>query len=331
MHWRAYALSLVVALVSVWIILSSEAFQECVNKSYYESADKEPEKGVSLFLSWIEWRKACTGTFLKENGEAITALFTIILAFSTIGLWLSTNRLWDAGERQLKVVQDNFARQLAENREIAETNWKQSSQSILTSIEATKAATSQAESASRQAKIAEDALIKIERPYVLVTRLGYIQPPSTSVLESGKIKIISGHHVTYQIGNFGRTAALLHEVRHVFQVESAKGVPDNPFSLKPPPRPILEGFDAGYALAAGEIEEDQYFTLPKHIDISDNGSPKLSSGKTIFMFVRVRYEDAAGGPVRDSVSTWKYDLSQHHFLKCGGKQHNYEIEVDPTS
>jgi hypothetical protein len=33
------------------------------------------------------------GEFLKEYGEAITALFTVVLSISTIGLWLQTKRL----------------------------------------------------------------------------------------------------------------------------------------------------------------------------------------------------------------------------------------------
>jgi hypothetical protein len=40
-------------------------------------------------------------TFFEDHSEAVTAAFTIVLAVSTIGLWLSTYRLWQAGDTQI--------------------------------------------------------------------------------------------------------------------------------------------------------------------------------------------------------------------------------------
>lgn len=42
---------------------------------------------------------------LDKHGEAITALFTVVLAISTILLWLETRRISKAGERQIAVAQ----------------------------------------------------------------------------------------------------------------------------------------------------------------------------------------------------------------------------------
>lgn len=42
--------------------------------------------------------------YLNDNGAAVTAIFTIVLAFSTVGLWQATYRLWDAAERQMELT-----------------------------------------------------------------------------------------------------------------------------------------------------------------------------------------------------------------------------------
>lgn len=42
--------------------------------------------------------------FLNTNGAAVTAIFTIVLAFSTVGLWQATYRLWDTAERQMDLT-----------------------------------------------------------------------------------------------------------------------------------------------------------------------------------------------------------------------------------
>ncbi len=46
------------------------------------------------------------GKFFDHHEGAITALFTIVLAFSTIALWRSTHKLWKAGENQISVARD---------------------------------------------------------------------------------------------------------------------------------------------------------------------------------------------------------------------------------
>jgi hypothetical protein len=41
---------------------------------------------------------------VERHDKSIVALFTVILAVSTIGLWFAVVRLWDAGQRQLKLI-----------------------------------------------------------------------------------------------------------------------------------------------------------------------------------------------------------------------------------
>jgi hypothetical protein len=62
----------------------------------------------SLLLSQrgFEWIKR------DDNDKAVVAAFTIVLGISTIGLWLATNKLWGAGERQLKHLGETAAMEL---------------------------------------------------------------------------------------------------------------------------------------------------------------------------------------------------------------------------
>jgi hypothetical protein len=72
-HWRSRFVALLSIVVILSIVWFSNAFQDCIQKSYYESSDYEPEKGISQVIGALRWSKTCTGEFLKEDGEAITA------------------------------------------------------------------------------------------------------------------------------------------------------------------------------------------------------------------------------------------------------------------
>jgi hypothetical protein len=65
--------------------------------------------------------------FIERHDKSIVATFTVVLAISTIGLWLATKRLWEAGERQIKTTRSVAAvqarhtqRQLKHAEETAE-------------------------------------------------------------------------------------------------------------------------------------------------------------------------------------------------------------------
>jgi len=298
----------------------------CHPSGTHTAADKANQEHCNAFHGPILVSLEALVGFFEDHGEAVTAAFTIVLAISTIGLWVSTRDLWTAGENQIALIKENVDKELAQNREIAQGNWDQMSESIAAAIEAGKAAAIQADSAARQAKVAEDTFAKLERPYVIVTNLSIIKPSKTTVN-----LVINGPHITYKVGNYGRMPAIIHDIRNVFQVAEIIKTPDNPFSSVPPHRLLSEGFNAGYAIGAGAIlPDDQIFYLPGHIDFEERSgwyAPKLSRGHTIFMFVKIRYEDT-GDLVRDAVSTWRYDLSTHYFLRYGGKEYNYEKEAD---
>jgi hypothetical protein len=92
-HWKSWAIAFLAIIIFCWVGFASEAFQQCIIKSYYESSDHEPEKGIAQILSTLRWTETCAGEFFREDGEAITAFFTLVLGISTVALWWSTRDL----------------------------------------------------------------------------------------------------------------------------------------------------------------------------------------------------------------------------------------------
>jgi hypothetical protein len=111
-HGRSWFISLLAVAIACLTVWFSEAFQQCMNQSHYESSDYEPEKGVAQIITALGWGKTCSGYFLKEDGDAITAFFTLVLGISTIGLWLSTQNLWKVTDATLDHAQDTARKQL---------------------------------------------------------------------------------------------------------------------------------------------------------------------------------------------------------------------------
>ena len=109
--WRGRLLVLGALLFSAWIVAGSKSFQSCMQEEQHKSAIEDAVKGPTQFFAAISAHKDCAGHFVEENGEGIIASFSIILAISTIGLWLAANRLWAAGEKQFALLSETAAAQ----------------------------------------------------------------------------------------------------------------------------------------------------------------------------------------------------------------------------
>lgn len=57
-----------------------------------QSSNYNFEKRIAIILIEPGRTKGCAGEFFKDDGEAITAAFTVILAISTILLWITTRQ-----------------------------------------------------------------------------------------------------------------------------------------------------------------------------------------------------------------------------------------------
>src|SRR5947209_2609410 len=104
---RRFALPLGLAFafaVSFLFVETSETFHECVEHAQYKAAQTPPHQKPADITVSFSMHQHCWGNFVEKNADGIVALFTIILAGSTIGLWISTNKLWKAGENQIALI-----------------------------------------------------------------------------------------------------------------------------------------------------------------------------------------------------------------------------------
>jgi hypothetical protein len=110
-----------------------------------------------------------------DNDKAVVAGFTIVLAISTIGLWLATNNLWEAGERQLELLAKTSAAQTRD-------------------MEASINAANEANQLNRQNASAD------RRPWLAITNIDvHLMKPSSG----GMLDIT----FSYSVENFGKTPA----------------------------------------------------------------------------------------------------------------------------
>jgi hypothetical protein len=76
-----------------------------------QAADHNEPKYCPAFHTGLAVFFERTDHFLEAHDKSVIGGFTIVLAISTIGLWLATNKLWAAGEKQLEVLSESAAAQ----------------------------------------------------------------------------------------------------------------------------------------------------------------------------------------------------------------------------
>jgi hypothetical protein len=135
--WLAVGFVLIVGFISL-IPAHGEICKEA------EKAQQEPCTSYRL----VPFLVIEIGKILDALGVAVAALATIFIAWFTLSLRQSTDKLWDAGERQLKLLADTSAAQ---------------SRDMQGSIKA-------AESAAIAAQVSADAAVAVERArfYVVI-------------------------------------------------------------------------------------------------------------------------------------------------------------------
>jgi hypothetical protein len=112
-EWKAPLIGAAAALVAfVFVAQNSETFRTCIENYQYKAAQRTLPKQISDVPIPFGVRVNCWGTYIRETAEGITAVFTIILAGSTIALWLSTKRLWRVTDESLRHAEKTTQRQL---------------------------------------------------------------------------------------------------------------------------------------------------------------------------------------------------------------------------
>jgi hypothetical protein len=98
-NWRSWLIVLIALGFVCWIVIDSSSFQNCMQQNKGQTSQQSLEKGIANIFITLTLGKGCTGYFLKENGEGVIAIFTIVLAISTFLLWGVTRTAADAAKR----------------------------------------------------------------------------------------------------------------------------------------------------------------------------------------------------------------------------------------
>jgi len=115
--WLCVLCLLLLAQLVSWFYAGPNASLCLIEPEHYEQAAADDNQNYcptffagAFLLSkrGFEWIKR------DDNDKAVVAGFTIVLAISTIGLWLATNKLWEAGEKQFGLLSEGAISQAAD-------------------------------------------------------------------------------------------------------------------------------------------------------------------------------------------------------------------------
>lgn len=161
--------------------------------SYRECArtyNRQDHTSIGGILENIQLVIACEGTFFQQNEGTIVAIAIICIAFFTLALQRSTARLWKVGERQVAV----------------------------------------AETAAETARLSAQAAVLSERAHLLVSIKGSNLEKALQLARSDGASEptvatpVDPPSVDYVLSNYGRTSALLREVKHGLTWEAFDGL-----------------------------------------------------------------------------------------------------------
>src|SRR6478735_5072704 len=93
---RAWVFFAILLLIGALLVSTAPSFQACLREGAPQATTKTPTSepqnhGTSYFVAMSP--RGCLGRFFTENREDIIAAFALILALSTIFLWLATRDL----------------------------------------------------------------------------------------------------------------------------------------------------------------------------------------------------------------------------------------------
>jgi len=98
-HWGILAAIVVILLIVYPSLALSPTFQTCVHGIPSYTTGEHQREGLPYFLFFQVRLIGCAGPFVDVNANAIIAVFTIILAVSTIALWIATQSTLNHAER----------------------------------------------------------------------------------------------------------------------------------------------------------------------------------------------------------------------------------------
>jgi len=225
-----------------------------------DDTHKQQERQGEPFRQWLV-------TLYQKTIDDPVALFTLVLAISTILLWFVTRKSANA------------------------------------------------------ARDAAEVLPATERPYVLIIGGGFLQVSSEVTQDSRPV-------VLYRCGNFGKTPAIIENLRAGF-TRNSNGQPDSPNRVED-----THGLLLARILKGGEeisplwvVCPDDWITGDVAVTRGENvllvRQPTTTEGEELFLRIIVNYRGAFTKGHETSVC-WKFCFGEHMFLQYGGNEYNYE-------
>jgi hypothetical protein len=192
--WKAWTILAAAAVLTCWVIGTSEALEGFIHTHKHQrtyEALYQSHSFIGRTLVRIRLNIAAVGHFTAENGEAITALFTIVLAGSTIFLWRATEKLYETGENQIAAAADAAAKQAIDT-----------ATSLGLAKDAADAAKTAADAADRSARTA----VGVELPILHVESVS-----AGSELTTEPTNWANKIFITVSVKNYGRSPAVVKE------------------------------------------------------------------------------------------------------------------------
>jgi hypothetical protein len=290
----------VLSVSAFWIVilvLQSDATAYGEICEYTQAGQKECTTHHIILVALWKIQKV-----LNDIGATITALATIAIAVFTYTLKKSTDKLWDAGERQLKSAQEAAAEQSGlMSRSVA-------------------AAANTAAASMRHAIAAESSLENIERPYIFVFGVSPI-----------RMGVTGEFFVEYSVANYGKMPAIIDGAFIGFVFSD---------TVEPPSAPLMEDSHtllASPILQSGEKRENIIEYLPIgmitpdiNVEVRDDSKPgfmtpifDVPKGSDVFFRATIEYH----GPSSEGHETsalWLVNYpSPGQLAQRGGDKYNY--------
>jgi hypothetical protein len=295
LFWLMAGLVLVVGVMS----LIPAHYEIC------KEAEKAQQEGcISYQVVPFAWIKVAQ--ILDKAGVAVTALATIFIAAFTFTLKAATDRLWKAGDEQLKFVRESAIEQAA-------------------NTEASLAISDKAAAAAeRSAKVAEDALFVAQRPYIFVTIAQFREQLNPNTFNYTGPEVWPW--IDFQLENHGRTAASIIEI-----------CADSACVAKLPAGPVYREQTKYYTphlVGADKIAAVGYvFKTPIDGKVMNDIAitPGLAkNARRLFAFGYVKYRD-----IFDYTNTvgfcWRYNRALMAFIPAEEEEgYTYRISEPPT-
>ncbi|MGJ4927176.1 hypothetical protein ACQR1I_18185 [Bradyrhizobium sp. HKCCYLS2038] len=232
----------------------------------------------------------CRSIWERTTSDPV-ALFTLVLAISTVGLWIATIGLYKAGERQLRFLKKSSAIQFRDTQK-----------SIAV--------------ADRSAKAAERALSELERPWIFVHLSRHLVSRGDDANSFGAPPV-----AVFEIANHGRMpatiAACYIALEGVHQTEPSSGLLRDEFHISIGPQE-----------RSGKLQVDCPGGLAKYGVVVDLLSqevhpvPELDQLESFFFYILLEYSDVRGKSYTSSFC-WRFDLGVNYWVGFGGRQRNY--------